>query len=344
MDKSIIELRNGNLSDFELRKQSRRLTGYTLFLSFFFLEWKELTPDVRLNELGVYLRGEENGSDSDSDSDSIVSFPSIVHADVIRHAARRWNKFSPAKRESWGVRAHRLNAMPVLGRFTSIPSSLSNEMICDMITKEWRRTCKVLRGLVLREPTRIASQRNYMMSVPGEKTKVGTHSYCRAYMSPIMFHCIFGKDLCNLHTTEIIYRKKKCVVVHIASMQRIAEIFTVRGLCGVTLDMSGIKHSCAGKVNVVRNGMNVSGFVMKERRSRWSLVLANKEEVTLKRVRWDDEQAYIYDESSRNSRSLRITSYSPIRMKFVEGCQNNWQTMWCRCALRDGEIVQQLSS
>ncbi len=81
----------------------------------------------------------------------------------------------PMRRESWGTRDHCLNGIPVLGSYTTIPSSLSDKLLCDMLTREWMRACKVLCGLVLKEPTHIASHIYYMMSVPGERTKVGTH-------------------------------------------------------------------------------------------------------------------------------------------------------------------------
>ena len=98
MDKSNSELKSGQLLDFELRKESRRFTGYTLFLSFFFVEWKELTHHGRLNELGIYLHG-----DSGSDSDSMESLPSILHVDVIRHAAKRWNGMTKKGRNAGGL-------------------------------------------------------------------------------------------------------------------------------------------------------------------------------------------------------------------------------------------------
>ena len=59
---------------------------------------------------------------------------------------------------------------------------------------KWRRVCKVLNGVLLRDPTRIGSQKCYMMRILGERTKVGSQSYYWAYMSLIIHIHIFGKD------------------------------------------------------------------------------------------------------------------------------------------------------
>ena len=117
--------------------------------------------------------------------------------------------YDKKRKECWGIRSDRLNTQPILGCFTSIPSSLSDGMMCEFLTREWRRTCKILRGMLLREPTRIGSQRSYMMSIPGDSTKVGTKSYCRAYMNPLITLCVFGNDYANLQEKEIIYKKRR---------------------------------------------------------------------------------------------------------------------------------------
>ena len=125
-----------------------------------------------------------------------------------------------------------------------------------------------------------------------------------------------------------------------------SDLFTISGLCGVKIAMEDTMHTCAGKVNVVVDNKHMSGFVMNERRTRWNVVLMNNREVTLKRVKWNDKGGYSYDANIGRSNDglVRVAEYSPICMKFVEGCQNNWQTMLCRCAFRKKHLVQQLTS
>ena len=77
---SLSAIRYGPLHDFEAKKESRCLTGYTLFLSHFYLEWKRLPHNVRLECLIV-------GEGQDSDCDSVDSPTTMLNNDVIRHAA-----------------------------------------------------------------------------------------------------------------------------------------------------------------------------------------------------------------------------------------------------------------
>ena len=125
------ELRTGSLHDFELRKESRKFTGYTLFLSFFYLEWKTLTEEGRLHEIGFAYTNDGYDSESEDDS-SIESLPSILNVDVIRHAAQKWNGQAENRKKSWSSREDRLNAQPVLGKFKKFPPS--SVMDCFVIS------------------------------------------------------------------------------------------------------------------------------------------------------------------------------------------------------------------
>ena len=113
-------IERGPFRDFEIKKETQRLTGYTMFLSHFFVEWKKLPHEVRLEHLGGFVE------DADwSDYDSVDSPIPIAHADVIRHAASKWNALGNNLKHSWGVRAARVNALPVLGKFTKVPLLLN---------------------------------------------------------------------------------------------------------------------------------------------------------------------------------------------------------------------------
>lgn len=205
MNITLEQLKTGRFQEFELRKKSRRLSGYSLFLSFFFLNWKSKSKEKQLRELGGH-RHDQPIEDLDSDYESVDSL-SIDHRDVIRHATSQWKLFSLNRRNCWGIRADRLNLEPVLGRFESVPSFLDGETLCECITMEWSNTCKVLRSAITREPCRNMYQKNYAMSFPCLKTKVGTQSFRRAHISPIVHLCVFGKDYTKLRDHEIIQKR-----------------------------------------------------------------------------------------------------------------------------------------
>ena len=79
MNISNIELKKGILHDFNVCKESCKFTGYTLFLSFFYLECKSLTEQGRLDELGFDV----NEDWRVSDDDSIDSLAHISNVNVI---------------------------------------------------------------------------------------------------------------------------------------------------------------------------------------------------------------------------------------------------------------------
>ena len=77
---SLNAIRHGPLHDFDVKKGSRNLTGYTIFCRIFILDGK-LSIQDRLEILN-----ETEGQDSDCDS---VDSPShIEKLDVIRYAAK----------------------------------------------------------------------------------------------------------------------------------------------------------------------------------------------------------------------------------------------------------------
>lgn len=349
MNFTLNQLKCGNLLDFELRKESRNLTGYTLYLSFFYRDWKTLGQKERLDILDgdEEEAGQQDGYTSDYDSvDSIH----IDNAMVIRYAAKTWNRQSVERQKSWGIRAQRLNSQPILGKFISVPSIVNNALICDSLTMEWRHVCRVLKSTLSRDPTRIMSQKSYAMSFSGVRQQVGTQSFRRAYMPMIIRLCVFGDRYSKLHPDEIIVHKKKTAVIHICSRERICNLFTQYHMCASEfIRDDGIIYTCAGKISVInRNGKHMTGFIMSERRNRWVVKLNNNKEVVLQRVRRDAD-GYIYDTNDCNhgeGEYYRITQYWPICIKFILGCQNNFQLLLCRVALKDNskKIVTQLSS
>ena len=92
------------------------------------------------------------------------------------------------------------------------------------------------------------------------------------------------------------------------------------------------------------HGKPTSGFVMSERRNRWTVQLMTNDEVVFKSLQ-AREGVYLYNTSGNDIDSWRITCYYPICMKFMHGCKNNWQIMLCRSAFnKKNKLIQQLCS
>ena len=120
----------------------------------------------------------------------------------------------------WNLRAIRLNTTPVVGKFLVVPSFLNSVTLCEFITTDWNNACKVLRSAIMREPCRDMSQKEFSMSFPQQKTKVGSQSFRRSHMSPIIHLCLFGKGYLKLKVNEIVLSKKRSAIIHIASLER----------------------------------------------------------------------------------------------------------------------------
>lgn len=278
-----------------------------------------------------------------SDYDSVYSLVSIDHTDVIRYAGNRWKRFSRNRKECWSFRAARLNREPVVGKFEHMPNLLTNRILCESLTMEWRHMCKGFRSAMMREAGRNLSQRSYSMSFPGVRSQVGRQYFRRSYMSPIIHKILFGEGYSNLKDNELIKKVKKSAIVHIASRDRMKQLFCMNDLCGVNFIIDEFNYNCSGKVKVVRDGRNLIGFIMKERRDKWTVKMMNGDVKVLPRVNCNDS-GYIYANDNRRTNAWTISYYWPICMKFSFHCQHNWQFMLCRVVLRRNTIVSQLSS
>ena len=104
---SVQAIERGPLHDFEVHKESWRLIGYTRFLSRFYVEWKQLSYDVKLE----CLRGDE--VNHDSDYYSVDSPTTIENTEVIWHVAEKWRSLRDRQTKIWSIHSGRVNPLPV---------------------------------------------------------------------------------------------------------------------------------------------------------------------------------------------------------------------------------------
>ena len=121
------------------------------------------------------------------------------------------------------------------------------------------------------------------------------------------------------------------------------KIFNLKGLCGSENVNGGILYTCAGKVNIIQNRKNITGFIMQESNDQWTIRLINDKIITIGRFQYKDDEGYIYEKNTRPKEYI-ITHYWPISMKFRMGFQSNWQFLLNRVALKKNKLVQQICS
>ena len=89
------------------------------------------------------------------------------------------------------------------------------------------------------------------------------------------------------------------------------------GLCGVDFfRVNGYHHTCSGKVDTVRDGKHLAGYIIDEQDGIWTIRLVNGKEVKMLRVRYDLRLGeYRYDPCENVRRNSRVIKYYwPIRM------------------------------
>ena len=83
-----------------------------------------------------------------------------------------------------------------------------------------------------------------------ERVKIGSQTL-RSFNLPFLLRLsLFGENNRKLYDYELVKETKRCSVIHISSMARIQELFTVTEECGCKFEYEDVIISCSGKVNV----------------------------------------------------------------------------------------------
>lgn len=339
---------------FELERESRKITGYHLFMIHYYRGLRSMENRDRYS-LVYNMRNAVVPCllDDDSDIDSTDSWE-VSHMDLIRHVSDVWNDLDLDIRECWKERATLLNSRPLFGQFRHLPKEVGKTTISMFsavqysMIRAWGRTCKVFRSAMMNGPSRNMSEKQYAMGC-AKKTKVGSQSFRRTSMEYLIHLCLFGHDYTKLHKKEIIHKRKGSTIVHIASLKRLKKLFTMSGKCAIDFSVNGLVYNCAGKVNIIRNGRNVTGFIIEEEgRCFWKVQLSSTSEVvTVMKAKyvWNavDGGKYVYPHSA--SHGMKVTYYWPVRMKFQHNGIDNWSFLLNRIVYNErNNIIVQKSS
>jgi hypothetical protein len=305
---------NLSLSVREERHQSNTRIGYHVFLSRFFLDFKDRPRDVQQGLVAHLV------SRYDSDEDSVNSLDSeegIKVTMIIKLASTRWNNFDLSLREAWQRRAEQLNAMPRPGKFVCLNDfHIGTDDILQSLTVEWRRFVGVLRSAIVRPPKN--PHQKLEVSFGKERVTIHSQSYRTFDISLLLQLCIFGKQFEKLCAHEIIAKTKKTVLIHIESASRMRELFSLCGLCGVTYNENGREMSCSGKVETVtQDGKQCLGYILDNVGDHyWKVKLMSNQLVTLQKPFFNrDTREYLFNENNGGAvNGIRIQAYWPIRL------------------------------
>lgn len=91
-------------------------------------------------------------------------------------------------------------------------------------------------------------------------------------------------------------------------------LFSICGLCGAQFfKMNGYSYGCSGKVDTVKNGQHLIGYILEEIGDRWKVCLENNADVLISRVYYRKTLKWIFLSFGKNSCRMIVRQYCPVR-------------------------------
>ena len=126
-----------------------------------------------------------------------------------------WRRSGPEARACWNERAAYLNSLHPDGVFVRVPRGIKYFMTSAVwyVTAELTELAKCFRSALLRAPSK--GSNSCVRSFGPERVIFRTQSFRTFSISLLLQEIIFGEDLCKLIDSEIVYKRKNTVVLHI---------------------------------------------------------------------------------------------------------------------------------
>ena len=243
-----------SLSSKEKDHQIPNRIGYHVFISWYFDRLNQLSEHSKEEVLNEFL---PNFPDNDS-IDSILTPPlRALHVSIkMKAAAKMWKSLVGDQQHAWCLRANQLNMRNLPGVFKKIPQVLSEDgmdyNIRLSLQSDWAFLVKKLKRMI------VCPQQKHLtgMSITFGKERVPLHSqsFGSFQLNYLIGLCIFGKDFNKIKKSELVYQSKRVTIIHISSIDRVRELLTVSGLCGVSFDEQNHTFSACAKVTLQING------------------------------------------------------------------------------------------
>ena len=307
------------ISNKERNARNRSKSGYNIYQSWFYHDWHLLSETEKIHLL---LQFEIHQNFDYNDDDSLDSNPPITSIDMTRLCAKYWGHQNELIKLAWRRRAEDVNALPVLGAFTSVQNSVFKEKeIMHSLTQDFDRIlCKFQNVLKTRQTLKDSMKEKRFGC---ERFTLRSKVYKSFFCSHLLHLSIFGTDNSFFaYGHEIAYRTKRCTVVHLLGMDRIEEVFTVNGLCMLKYDNDDGETIVSGgsKVIVVDrlNGKEAVGLVKGEEDSNLLVLLENREEVVVKKPLYGKDDGHWHYYNNDDEHQYGVKELDPVRIKFLK--------------------------
>ena len=351
----------------ELGSKSRNRSGFHVFISCFFHDFKKLSIDEQRQQLSVLDETSSRESVDSTDTD----FYKIKHPDVMKLGCYYWrNNVPPQVKEAWTRRAEYLNSREVPGKFVTVPAEIgggglsTNDFLMEALTVEWSKLLAVLRSSVVTNQRRVQKRGGNSLSIicfGKERVVVGSQTYRQLNISYLLKLVIFGgknNNRINM-VSEFMKTTKRTTLIHIASQRRIEEMLTINNQCGVSFrkyfgkidqDRKYYTLTCSGKVSLKNkeNKKIILGYIINETNDKWQIQVegvngGNDNIFWINRLQYSFERdEYILNENIASG-GYSITNYWPIRLLLNE--DGNCKFIFNRLGLdSQNQIISNTSS
>ena len=282
------------ISSAEKFHPSRKCTGYHVFLSQFFFEFRGLPIEDQLE----YIMGNDVQSVDSVDSISIKPYQ------ITQVAAAHWRNSSNNIKEAWKRWAAGLNMSTMPGTFYTLPKDIGGnieEHVKESLTIEWNEICRQMKNSLV---CRHLKNRELVYMFMKDRVPIMKQVYQKLFLTHMMKLTLFGNDFQLLTNVEIINKTKNAVYFHIASKQQMEDLFTVAEKSAVIHYIknkgrtpSYTCYSCCGKVSTIFKGKRMLGYILAETKDTFLVRLANNKFECIKRPEFhflEEEKRCIY--------------------------------------------------
>lgn len=250
--------------------------------------------------------------------------PTSTTIDILKLAGRYWMNLDDDYKDAWRQRADRVNKLPIIGSFPSLPSSVNDTEILKSLNMEFKNMLSMGRNAISSKPR--VEYSNKTKQFGKEKVVLGSQLFRKFFITHLMQLSLFGKNNSFFDPLEVVHRSKITIVVHIKSRERMKMIFNKFDACVFEIEKEekGMIHTCAGKVNLKNKATNKEGigYILNEAsREEVSVVMEGVECDTviainnLKLPLYDHEKGvYDYGDTG-NDEYILILEYNPLRLK-----------------------------
>lgn len=302
----------------DLHSCNRKKTGYSAFVSAVLAEFSNLNYEAK-KQLLINSRIHNINQYANHEMDPVIyDPPPTTSSDKIRLASKQWAQQPTTVKAAWKERADIINNLPILGAFKSIPEEVREEDVLKCINNEMKRFNNLIIR-ALRRPPRFQDSMLYK-NFGTERIIVRSKIFRSFHMSHLLKVTFFGRDYCLVKSDEIVYRTKKCTVIHVNSKERMESLFKKNGICAFSVtDVKDEEkgYGCGGRLilNEKESNLQHIAYVMEEGEGAVNVQLENgrmesfsKPELCKETGRW------ILRDNGRYS----IVEYDPVRIKVLE--------------------------